>query len=248
MSGLGGSTGIAPGGARQQITGAAGLGYRAVQLDAAAQGTRPRELDRSARRDLGAMFRRLGLELSGLDLWIPPAHFADPANTDRAVSAVGQAAALASELAALGVAGEGARGRVVSVVLPEKCPEGVLAHLGSACETHGVLLADHAWPARADTGHGAVRVGFDPGAVIFAGKDPIVEAAGLSPSPASARMTDMSPSGRVEPGSGLGRLDRAAYEAALHAAGYRGHLVVDLRGLPDVPGAAKRLAPPPRDR
>ena len=58
---------------RAAIEWAAGLGYRAVQLDGAAAGVRARDLDRSGRRDLAALLRRLQLGFSGLDLWIPPA-------------------------------------------------------------------------------------------------------------------------------------------------------------------------------
>ena len=48
------------------------LGVRAVQLSAGQPGTRPRDLDRSGRRDLLVAARRLELELGGIDAWFSP--------------------------------------------------------------------------------------------------------------------------------------------------------------------------------
>src|SRR5688572_21716696 len=86
-------------GARALIEWAAGLGYRAVQLDGTMAGLRARELDRSGRRDLAALLRRLELGYSGLDLWVPEAHFVDGAQQDRAVAAVVAGLELSAELA-----------------------------------------------------------------------------------------------------------------------------------------------------
>ena len=243
LAGLSGAHALAPGGAREQIVESARLGYRAVQLDATAQGVRARDLDRSGRRDLAALLRRLDVGLSGLDLWVPPAHFLDPAKTDRAVGAVTQAVELAAELAScMGTGQGGTRGAaLVCVTLPEKLGADVLVHLESAGALRGVRIADHAWPARA-MGDGAIGVGFDPAAVIFAGADPVVEVSRLKTAPASARLNDLSPSGRVEPGISEGRLDIQAYEAVLVTRGYHGYLVVDVRGLPEPRAMAKRLA------
>ena len=60
-------------------------GFRAVQLSASQPGLRPRELDRSGRRDLAGRLRRLALVAAGVDLWIPRAQLLDPARVDRAV-------------------------------------------------------------------------------------------------------------------------------------------------------------------
>jgi hypothetical protein len=62
-------------------------GYRGVQLSATDPETRPRELSMSARRDLAATMTRLELACSGIDLFIPPAHFADPSHMARAFEA-----------------------------------------------------------------------------------------------------------------------------------------------------------------
>ncbi|MEZ6163399.1 MAG: hypothetical protein R3B67_03075 [Phycisphaerales bacterium] len=48
------------------------LGHRAVALDVTVPELRPRNLSRSARRDLAALLRKAELELAGLDLWIRP--------------------------------------------------------------------------------------------------------------------------------------------------------------------------------
>jgi len=241
MCGLSGRGALVPGGVREQLNECAAMGVRAVQLDAAGAETRARGLDRSARRDLAGLLRRLGLALSGLDLWITPSHFTDAAYADRAVSAVEGAAALAAELSTLvgTTAGAPPSGRLVCVTLPAECPAGVVAHLDSACQVNGVVLADHVWPARASVG--SVRCGIDPGAMIFAGADPVIEVARLKHAPAAARLTDMASTGRVEPGSASGRLEREAYEAALRTRGFSGHLVLDLRGLLDIRGAVRRL-------
>lgn len=243
LAGLTGAHALTPGGAREQITHAAGLGYRAVQLDATAPGVRARDLDRSGWRDLAALLRRLGLGLSGLDLWVPSSHFADPAKTDRAVGAVTQAVELASELSScVGAVRDGTRvGAVVCVTLPENLPAGVRAHVESGANLCGVRIADHAWPVRA-TGEGAIGVGFDPAAVILAGADPVGELTRLKAPPWSARLNDLSSAGRIEPGSREGKLDVPAYEAVLITKGYAGFLVVDLRGLADVARLAGALA------
>lgn len=243
LAGLRGAHALAPGGTREQIVEAARLGYRAVQLDAMGEGVRARDLDRSGRRDLASLLRRLDLKLSGLDLWVPPAHFVEPARADRAVAAVTQAVELASELAAaLGPdPHSGWGGAVVSLSLPEKIAPDVVAHLRSAAALRGARIADHAWPVNIG-GDGPIGIGLDPAGVIFAGADPAVEVSRLVAPPASARLSDLSPAGRVEPGGGEGSLDVLAYTVALSTKGYRGHLVVDLRGLLETRRVAAELA------
>ncbi len=242
LAGLTGVQALAPGGVREQITEAARLGYRAVQVDATAEGVRPRDLDWSGRKDLASLLRRLGLRLSGLDLWVPPVHFVDPTRADRAVGAVTAAVELASELSAsLGTGGAGEpAGAVLSVTLPEKLAADVWSHLGAVASGRGVRIADHAWPTRA-TDDGPIGIGFDPAAVIFAGADPAAEVARLKGPPVSARLNDLSSVGRVEPGSREGRLDVLAYAVGLATKGYRGDLVVDLRGLSEPRRVATEL-------
>ncbi|MFO0874695.1 MAG: hypothetical protein U0575_12095 [Phycisphaerales bacterium] len=73
---------------RDDLAGVARLGFRCVQLSATRPGLRPRELDATGRRGLRERLRWLELSPSGVDLWIPPAHFVESAHIDRAVDAV----------------------------------------------------------------------------------------------------------------------------------------------------------------
>ncbi|MBS0197442.1 MAG: hypothetical protein JSR77_11855 [Planctomycetes bacterium] len=217
-------------GPREAIGWVARLGYRAVQLDAAAPGVRPRELDRSARRDLASLLRRLELQLSGVDLWIPAAHFADAAHVDRAVQAVAAACDLAAELVRLNSAGRA----VVSLTLSETPAPGVIAGINEACSNTGAEIADHRWPLREPATH--VGIGIDPAAILMAGADPASATSKAAATPASARLSDVNAAGRVPVGQG--RLDGLAYEVALVTRAYAGHLVVDLRGVRDIEAAA----------
>ncbi len=211
-------------GPRAAMEWAAGLEYRAVQLDGTVAGTRARELDRSARRDVGGVLRRLSLVMSGIDLWIPPTHFSSPGDVDRAVAAVVGAVELAADLRAV-VPGSTA---LVCVSLPAETVPGVESALGAAAQRFGCVVADHAWPVREN---GVLEIGVDPATLILAGVDVPLAVAGLRAAPASARMSDLAAEGRVLPGDGA--LEPFEYDAALSVRGFSGARIVDLRGLPD---------------
>jgi sugar phosphate isomerase/epimerase len=217
-------------GARERIEWAAGLGYRAVQLDGAL--LRARELDRSARRDLASLLRRLELGFSGIDLWIPPAHFVETGHVDRAVAAVVGAVELAAELARL----LGCGGGVVCVTMPEKTSAATVGAVLDAALRVGASVADCSWPFRA--AEGPLGVGIDPAVLLMAGKDPAAEVARLASVPLAARASDAAAGGRVVMGSGS--LDVLAYKVALSVKGFGGPLVVDLRGVRDQEAAAAR--------
>ena len=150
---------------RTAIDRLAGLGFRAVQLSASQPGLRPRELDRSGRRDLKTRLSSLELTLAGLDLWVPDAHLRDPARADRAIAAIQAAVELAAEL-----------GRVaLSLMLPERedAVSPISAILDAVVEKalrFGVPLADCAVPPsdRAEVG-----VGIDPAIWMSHGRDPV---------------------------------------------------------------------------
>lgn len=222
---------------RAQLQFARGAGYRGAQLNAAAPGVRPRELDRSARRDIAALLSRHELALSGVDLWIPAEDFENPQRADRASAALADAIRFASEMATLA----GSRA-VMSCVLPAR--EEVRDHARSVAESVGCVVADHAWPAKTDSLEGgAIGVGIDPAAVLLAegkagGFGRMI--AGIKSGIASARLSDMDSGGRTE--AGAGHLDLMSYEATLVTVGYPGMLVVDCRGLADPAASAGRLA------
>lgn len=228
-------------------------GYRAVQLNAAEPGARPRELGRSARRDIAAKARRAEVEISGVDLWIPAEHFIEDARADRAMSAACEALEYAAEIVALASAG---RRAVVSMTLPSgdeanrELVGAAARQIGECAQRVGAVVADFAWPPDARSTGEPIGVGIDPAAVIAEGVTSAAKAASrMGERLAAARLTDLSSAGmRVEPGLGgsgggkRGRLDVMAYMVALATAGYDGFVVVDLRGVADAVHAAARCA------
>ena len=231
--------GLSREGLRAQLEWAASLGYRAVQLNAAAADCRPRDLGRSARRDLAAVIRRLEMVCSGVDLFVPPAHLLATEHADRAVGAMMAAIEFAGDMAGLL---EG--GATLSVELPQADEAAaVVRQLMKHADARGVRLADHAWPAKwgmeGDLRTAPIGVGLDPAAVLLAGDDASTEPARLGPRLAAVRVSDLAASGRVEPGTG--RLDLLVYGVSVMTSGYPGHGVVDLRGIKDQEGAARRI-------
>ncbi|MEX2220048.1 MAG: hypothetical protein WD749_14955 [Phycisphaerales bacterium] len=225
------------GGPRSAIGWAGAAGFPAVQLDAAAPGLRPRELDRSARRDVASILRRCGLSFCGLDLWVPAPHYADPARAERALEAALSAIALAADLASL--AGEPGAA-IVALTLPDS--GSARDHLAKEAELRGVSIADHAPPTAdaAPAARGSIGVGIDPAATLMRGLDPAAAALRVVPSLVQARLSDAGDLGRSPVGAG--RLDLPAYIAALVAAGYARAVVLDLRALPDPAAAAQAAA------
>lgn len=217
---------------RAEIEWAAHVGARAVQIDATRAGLRPRELGRSARRDVASTLRRCGLAFSGLDLLIPPLHFVDPAHADRAAAALRAALELAAELADLcetpASISPGAN-RVVCVSLEGDAGRTAVEALADAAEALDARIADHQWPAKVGTRR-EIAVGLDAAVIAAAGCDPVAEAARLARFAGAARIADWTP-----------RLDDAAFAAALGAGGFAGFLVVDLRRSADAERSAREL-------
>lgn len=230
MAGLQGRPDARDTSARGLIEWVAARGVRYVQLNAAMAGILPRELGRSARRDLASLIKRVGLSLSGIDLWIPPSHFVDPTNQQRAIDAASGACELAAELRA--ILGEPAPGGAifgVSMALHEETPAAVVDAIGAAATRCGVVIIDHAWPARTVASDGPIRVGIDPAVLIGAGASVAKAALGLSPAPAAFRLSDFSAIGRVAPGEGS--LDLSNYDIAITTLNWAGAVTLDLRGL-----------------
>jgi sugar phosphate isomerase/epimerase len=201
------------------------MGFRHVQLSATQRGMRPRELDRSARRDLAAMLRRREMSIAGVDAWIPPRHFLDDAHSDRAVAAAIDAISFAADL-----------GRCpVSFTLPAGKNEEERAALAPVIEalvaraSHlGVILADHAVPV---TERDGVQIGIDPAAWLAAGEDPTAAATRHAPSIACVRLCDLLLSGMRGPinDDEEGRLDVTAYRVAVSLCELAQPVVIDTR-------------------
>lgn len=210
---------------RRLIERAAAFGLRAIRLDGTMPGLRARELDRSARRDLASLLRRLGLGFGGVDLWIPPEHLADPARTERALTAVYEAIDLCAELATLD--GRSA-GRTLSLSLPANADE-IARQVAEAADRASVRIADHG-PGGHERGAGPIGVGIDPAVLLSRDQDPGREVARMADRIVAPRLSDTDGIGRVTPGEG--RLDLLAYAIAISSTSLAGaDLVLDPRGL-----------------
>lgn len=211
-----------PGAPRSVLNRLAEERYRAVQLDATQPGMRPRELDQSARRDLLATLRRKELAPAGIDLWIPPGHFNDPATMDRAIDATCEAIQLAHDLG----------GCPISLTLPDveaPAADEVIAILGAEATRFAVDLADHQ-TEESGSPEEWVGLGIDPAAVIAAGHDPAKLVMAAGDRLRAARLCDLTETGLRGPvGLPAGRLDVLAYRVALDITGFRGPVVLDCR-------------------
>lgn len=208
---------------------AAQAGCAAVHLDGTLPGMRARELDRSARNEIGAAIRRAGLVCSGLDLWIPPEHLAQPSTVDRAATAAIQAIELAADVARASAAAAPA----VSLLLPHNADPQAVAALASAAERFGVALADHAMRDDPAVPPGAaVGAGVDPAAALAAGRDPAALATAAGPTLVSPRLSDINSTAQ-RCAAGTGRLDVLAYAVAIITAGCPRPVVLDVRSVAD---------------
>ncbi len=220
-------------GPRAAIEWAAGVGFRSLHLDATAPGVRARELDRSGRRDLASTLRRHGLGFTGLDLWIPAEHFAEPAHADRALSALLGAVDLAAELAGL----LGSAAPVVSVTLPEGFS--VIDAVAAGADTSGAIIEDFGPGGEDDSRPPMVRPGVDTGRLLMRGDPPGKTFARLADRLGSLRLNDADDTGRRPMGSG--RLDPSML-LALHATLTADlPVVTDLRGLENPQRAASAV-------
>jgi sugar phosphate isomerase/epimerase len=225
LSGVAGPDGTRD--ARVLFKWAAGLGLRWLQLDATMPGVRPRELDRSARRDLASTIRRDELGLSGIDLFIPPRHFVQNDTVDRAVSALVGAIELAAELQTLVTA---PAALAVAVELPKGLGQDVLTQIAASAAKGGVIVADHARP-EPTVQAGTIGPGIDPAAMLAAGEDVFDVLTRMPHAPVQARLSDTQAGARVPAGSANGKLDLVEYASALGVRSYASPVVIDLRGL-----------------
>jgi sugar phosphate isomerase/epimerase len=206
---------------------------RAIVLDTMIAGFRARELSRSARRDLAASLRRRELDFTGLDLWIPPEHYIDPINAQRAIEAVSQACELSAELAAL----VGARSRpIVSVLLPSDLGQPERQSLSQSAQRVGALIADHQPDHQPDHTNTGIGVGIDPCLVLMNASSPGKAITQAGANLVSARLCDVNAMGRCAVGSTGSKLDLKGYAGALVVASLQAPqdwVTLDLRQLPD---------------
>jgi len=220
---------------RSNIETIAGLGVRAIALDAAIDGLRPRQLSRSARRDLAAILRREQLELSTIDLWIPPQHFTAASASQRAFDATTQALGLAAELAPL----VSARSRpIVSLTLPED--ESIRTELAFQAQHLGALIADHSIHSQTPQPSPGIGIGIDPVFYLADARSPAKGVTSAGDALASARLSDTNAIGRCPINAPGAKLDLAAYAGALIVSG-QPWVTLDLRDLPE-PFSAARTA------
>ncbi|MFM9959534.1 MAG: hypothetical protein ACKVZJ_15870 [Phycisphaerales bacterium] len=223
-----------PASLRPQIEWATSSGLRCLTLNAAAADCRPRDLGRSARRDIAALVRRSSMSIAGVDLWLPPEHLTDPAHADRALAALLDAVDLAADFEELSGGAEDSSA-VLSTALPDDAPSSLLSALRERALARSVRLADHRWPApKAESIEPPLLIGLDPARMFISEgpkADPAAAASRLGPLIASARLSDANSAGCCAVGALGTRLDVMAYLVALSTAGYRGPLVVDVRAV-----------------
>jgi sugar phosphate isomerase/epimerase len=226
---------------RSGAAGIAALGFRAVQLDGTLAGIRPRELSPRARKDLVALFNRASLSIAGIDLFIPSSHFTDDAQVDRAMAALTAGIELAADLDRVPVSFALDVGDV---------NDDVTSAIIDAADGHGVPLAMHdeqdiaalkSWLEKID--QRAIGAGLDPAAVLARKGKPVHAAMTLGKTLTVARLCDQSVGDAVRCPVGRGGLEVSGYRVALDlAAGRRGPVVLDVRGLTDPAAAATSAA------
>ncbi len=227
---------------------AASLPVRGVQVSASQPGTRPRDLDRSGRRDLVAAARRRELGIAGVDLWLPTDDLLAVASVDDAVGRLVEAVELAADL-----------GRVaLSTRFPTAGADDPIRAVLAAAARLGVTVIDHAVPPRgravrprggnATSGGGLIvpgavepvveesvakaaidglAVGIDPPAWLVAGLE-LLDAAGRGVE--AVRLSDLTADGmRVPPGDADGRVDPEALIAIARTGGFEGLPLIDAR-------------------
>ncbi|MEM7229522.1 MAG: hypothetical protein AAF432_11995 [Planctomycetota bacterium] len=208
-----------PGPWRSTLARLTAMGVRSVQLSATQAGFRPRELDRSGRRDLLTTLRRAELSVAGLDAWIPADHFIDATHSDRAVDALRSIVELAADL-----------GRVpVSMTLPSPTDDDdavaeIAATIAAHAERHGVGVIDHMWPKAA---RGGIAWGLETAAALSHDSDPTAML--LRDAPASVRLADLDQTGMRGPIGTSGRLDVLAFRVSLSMSTSVKHIVMDTR-------------------
>ncbi len=206
---------------RSVIEWTARTGFRGILLDAARTGLRPRELDRSARRGIASLLRRLELDLGGVELWIPPEHYASSEHNERAINAACAAIDLTAELASLTAAD-----RTLTLTLPAEGADEAVETIAHAAHRAEVRLANAARAQRQSPDGAPIGRCLDPRALARDGADAVQQTIELTQPPAAARWSFASR--RPEEVA-----DPLAYASALSIAGFQGAVALDLRDAID---------------
>lgn len=221
--------------ARDVLARLAEAGARGVRLDATMHEIRPRELDRSGRRDLASLLGRLGLRFAGVDCFVPPEHYSEVSRAERAMMATAGAIELCAELA--GLCG-GRAGRTVSLTVRPVDRE-VIENVREQAERAGVRIGLCVDPTEAgEVLDETIGVCFDAAGSVMRGRDVGQDVLGAGARLVCARLSDTDGFTRVRPGEG--RLDLGGYAAALIGAGYREEVALDMRGVNDQRGAIEQ--------
>jgi len=242
---------------RRGLEVAATLPIRGVQVSATQPGTRPRDLDRSGRRDLVSAARRRELGIAGVDAWFPTDALLEDATVDDAVGRLVEAVELAADLGRVGVStrlpADGADAAIraviavasrlgVTVIDHAVPPRGRVVRSGRAgprgtagnvspTVASGLIVPGEVEPVAEETSVGdaleGLAVGIDPPAWLVAGLD-LLDAAGQGV--AAIRLADLTADGmRVPPGDPDGRVDAASLVAVARTGGFDGLPLIDAR-------------------
>lgn len=220
--------------ARARLVRDAGLSR--VTMSAAETGMRPRDLSRSARRDIAAQLRKGGVSCIGVELWIPQRHFAEGEHQQRAVDALTDAIRYAAEMSELtdGAAAlhtslplatdEDSSEQLPTVIHP--CTRAVLDDAAS----HGVDVIDHGVFGTSDQGMSAgCSIGIDCSLEVMRASDPVDKLLHHSSRVRSLRLSDAVGGSRVRIGSG--DLDMFKLIITWSTLREKPALVIDLRGI-----------------
>lgn len=221
---------------REGLAWLSSIGIRATAFSATDPLTRPRDLDRSARRDLVAIMSRLELRCACVDCFLPTAHFLDAAQVDRATAAAIDAIEFAAEIATL--EGRIGGGTVVLSVptTKDKLAQDALDAISATAQHQGVHVAVPTCDA--SLVFQPFLVALDPAQILANNQDPLTIALASSRRIGAVRIVDLLRSGSRGP---IGepqeaQLDCRGFASGCRAAGFEGEFVVDLRQWHDPRG------------
>jgi sugar phosphate isomerase/epimerase len=226
---------------KQAMEQAAALGFRHLQVNAAAGQLAPAQLDRSGRRHVQRTLSGLGVQLSALSADVTGRSAADSLTFEQHVHTAGRVLELAADLDVPVVSC--AIGRVDSA-RPEQLSllTEALQHIAAHADRVGRIYAIEAvfdTPQTLrdllnDVACDQIKVCYDPGQLLRIGHDPLAPIEPLADDIALSHMRDAILGSPGQPGQetalGCGQLNIEAYLAHLEQAGYHGPQVLRRNG------------------